>query len=152
VTDAAFTGIVRKLREEKLPRETGGVLLGCWDFLRKRLYVVHTIPSPPDSKERQCLYIRGVAGLAQAVNEAETRTGRMLQYIGEWHSHPDGFAATPSKDDLNVWGWIAEKTTEDGYPPVMLIVGEHDLSWFVGVIAKYAAEMRSEEERLQRTP
>jgi hypothetical protein len=60
----------------------------------------------------------------------------MLQYLGEWHSHPDGYGTAPSKDDYNVWAWIAEKTQEDGYPPVMLIVGERDLTWFVGSVAK----------------
>jgi hypothetical protein len=136
VTDERFTAMVRQLRGEKLPRETGGVLLGCWDLTRKLVYVVHTIISPPDSKERSCLYIRGVAGLREAVELAKARTGHMLQYLGEWHSHPDGYGAAPSKDDYNVWAWVKEKTQEDGYPPVMLIAGERDLTWFVGSVAK----------------
>ena len=136
ITDASFAATVSMLRGEKLPRETGGVLLGCWDLTRNLVYVVHTIASPPDSRERKCLYIRGASGLREAVEDAEARTGRMLQYLGEWHSHPDGYGTAPSKDDYNVWAWIAEKTQVDGYPPVMLIVGERDLTWFVGSVAK----------------
>jgi proteasome lid subunit RPN8/RPN11 len=62
------------------------------------------------------------------------RTGSQLQYIGEWHSHPDGHTAEPSEDDLKLFSWLQDYTRQDGYAPVMLIVGETELGWFVGTI------------------
>jgi hypothetical protein len=58
----------------------------------------------------------------------------MLQYIGEWHSHPKCHGTAPSDDDRRVFEWITDKTTEDGQQPVMAIVGELDVRWFVASI------------------
>jgi Prokaryotic homologs of the JAB domain len=69
-----------------------------------------------------------------AVRAATMRTGSQLQYIGEWHSHPDGHTAEPSEDDLKLFSWLQDYTRQDGYAPVMLIVGETELGWFVGTI------------------
>jgi hypothetical protein len=60
----------------------------------------------------------------------------MLQYVGEWHSHPDGCSTNPSNDDLKVFSWLTEHMIGDGLPAVMAIVGEAgDISWFVGSMA-----------------
>jgi hypothetical protein len=59
----------------------------------------------------------------------------MLQYVGEWHSHPNDYGTAPSGDDRNVFEWITERTTEDGYQPVMAIVGELEARWFVESIS-----------------
>lgn len=89
-TDDAFLTKIRSLRRSKLPNETGGVLIGSFDLERRIIYLVDTIPSPPDSKEWPTLYIRGSSGLSREVKRIGERTAGMLQYIGEWHSHPRG--------------------------------------------------------------
>jgi integrative and conjugative element protein (TIGR02256 family) len=127
-----FLESVRAERQKKLPRETGGVLLGSWDLQRGIVYVVATIPSPDDSDEGPTSYIRGSRGLESAVSDAIARTGGQLQYLGEWHSHPDGHSAEPSDDDCKLFDWVREYTTQDGYPPAMLIVGEKESRWLVG--------------------
>ena len=40
-------------------------------------------------------YIRGCRGLRAKVDEVATRTDGMLEYIGEWHSHPSGCSTAP---------------------------------------------------------
>lgn len=132
ITDELFLGAVRQERQRKLPRETGGVLLGTWDLQRGIVYVVAMIPSPDDSEERPTSYIRGCQGLESAVSRGVAETDGQLQYIGEWHSHPDGHSANPSEDDCKLFNWVREYTTQDGYPPVMLIVGEKESRWIVG--------------------
>ena len=132
VTDRVFLSAVRAERQRKLPRETGGVLLGSWDLQRGIVYVVAMIPSPDDSEERPTSYIRGCRGLESAVSDAVAETGGQLQYLGEWHSHPDGHSAEPSEDDCKLFDWVREYTTQDGYPPVMFIVGEKESRWLVG--------------------
>jgi integrative and conjugative element protein (TIGR02256 family) len=132
VVDDGFIEKLRSLRNGSLPRETGGVLLGIWDLDEKTVYVVDTIPAPPDSKKRMTSFIRGSEGLIEQVRSSVSATAEMVQYIGEWHSHPDGYATEPSDDDAEVFSWIAEKTELDGFQAVMAIVGEQGERWIVG--------------------
>lgn len=126
VTDTHFLGRVREQRAAHLPDETGGVLLGHVDVQRGIVYVVHQIPAPADSERQPTMYIRGAEGLAAAYEEIQRRTLNNLVYIGEWHSHPDGCACSPSQDDLIAGVWLAEKTREGSLPGIMLIAGERD--------------------------
>jgi integrative and conjugative element protein (TIGR02256 family) len=130
------------LRGEKLPRETGGALLGCWDLCRQILYVVDITGAPEDSVERATAFIRGSKDLSRWIAEISRITGQSVEYVGEWHSHPNGYSTNPSDDDRKVFHWIGEHLSIDGLPPAMLIVGETDLRWLTtsdgsGVVWKY---------------
>jgi integrative and conjugative element protein (TIGR02256 family) len=135
ITDVGLLAKLKSLRAATLPAETGGVLLGTWDLVHRIVYVAGTIPAPPDSKKRVTSFIRGREGLLDEVVRAGKATSGMLQYIGEWHSHPNGYGTAPSGDDRNVFEWITEKTIEDGYQPVMAIMGELEARWFVESIS-----------------
>jgi len=135
VTDRGLLDKLKLLRLTGLPAETGGVLLGTWDLVSRIVYIADTVPAPPDSKKRVTSFIRGCEGLLDKVAHAGRATSGMLQYVGEWHSHPNGFGTGPSGADRKVFEWITEKTTEDGYQPVMAIVGELEARWFVGSIS-----------------
>ena len=120
------------LRQAKLPNETGGVLVGAFDLERKHVYLVDTVPSPPDSIEWPILYIRGSKGLGPRVEQILKATAQELQYVGEWHSHPDGYTCSPSDDDLTVFTWLTDLMDADGLPSLMIIVGEGRLAPFLG--------------------
>lgn len=126
LTDSIFLDQVREQRAEKLPDETGGVLLAHVDVHRRIVYVTHQIPAPPDSKRQPTMYIRGAQGLAAVYDEISKRTLNNLVYIGEWHSHPNRSACSPSSHDLEAGVWLAEKTREGSLPGIMLIVGDQD--------------------------
>jgi hypothetical protein len=134
VTDVGLLAQLYAAREAKLPNETGGVLLGHVDVARRIVYIADILPSPHDSHEWPTLYIRGRAGLRDAVDAAQTATAGQLHYIGEWHSHPRGYPPLPSPDDLKVFAWIRDALGEDDLPAVMGIVGEGGLALFVGSI------------------
>ena len=114
---------VHSLRRNRLPSETGGVLVGSVDNERRIVYVLGVIPSPPDSTEWPTCYIRGVAGLKAEVERILRVTGGNLTYVGEWHSHPDDHEVLPSNDDQQVFSWIGDQLALQGQPPVMLIAG-----------------------------
>ena len=121
--------LVRKLsdfRRDRLPNETGGVLLGCHDNGRKILYIADALPSPPDSQERTTSYIRGVQCLEQEVSSIATITGDMLGYVGEWHSHPVGSSANPSDRDKRLLEWVCEGMRVHGLPGLILVVGDSE--------------------------
>jgi proteasome lid subunit RPN8/RPN11 len=133
ILDAELLEKLHGLRSAKLPNETGGVLLGVYDLDRKTIYIVDTISSPPDSEEWPTLYIRGSEGLLEQVQSVAKRTGSQLEYVGEWHSHPDNCATRPSPDDLQVFAWLTEHMATAGLPALMAIVGEQSSSsWYIG--------------------
>ena len=139
VLDEELCERLRHFRDNELPNETGGVLLGSFDLERHILYIVDTIPSPPDSQEQIDLYIRGCKGLGAAVEDAGAKTGGMLEYIGEWHSHPPRTGTRPSDYDVAAFGWLKALMSLEGLPPVMMIVGDDDMSLFVDSIGGEAS-------------
>lgn len=133
--DSTVVERLQRLRESKLPNETGGVLIGSFDMHRRIAYIVDTIPSPPDSDEWPTLYIRGSMGLRRKVESIVEQTDGALHYVGEWHSHPDKCSTMPSTDDMKVFAWLTERMQQDGFPGLMMIVGDQDqLNCFIGKI------------------
>ena len=59
-------------------------------------------------------------------------TGHHVQYVGEWHSHPDGVSLRMSNDDRELLGDLTEKLQADGIPGIVLIVGENGAKCQIG--------------------
>ena len=129
--DSTVQETVTNYRHDRLPNETGGVLLGTFDMSRKVALVSTALPSPGDSREWPTVYIRGSAGLQSAVSRAEITTGGGLEYLGEWHSHPKGASAAASKDDRKALTLLSAVMAEDARPAIMLIVGEDEIRLYV---------------------
>lgn len=119
---------LRSFRNEHAPNETGGVLLGYYDFNVNALVLVAGYPAPPDSVATRVSFERGIEGLKDYIEEASRRTSGIVRYVGEWHSHPPGNDASPSEDDLFQIINIALAMGDEGLPGVQMIIGEHDLS------------------------
>lgn len=127
---------LRALRAKKAPRETGGVLLGYFDFNVKAVVIVDGLPAPADSKATGAWFERGVEGLATAVANASKRTAGIVGYVGEWHSHPPGHSAAPSGNDIVQLAYLARQMAEDGLPAISLIVGENDVQVLQGALRR----------------
>ena len=132
--DAGAEQQLRELRAKGLPNETGGVLLGYYDFNVNAVVIVACLPAPPDSTSSAGSFKRGIAGLADAVNEASRRTAGIVGYIGEWHSHPPSHSASPSRDDFVQLIHLVLGMSDDGLPAVQLIVGENDMQVLQGMV------------------
>ncbi len=133
ITDKGVIKKLEKYRQAKLPNETGGILIGSFDMERKLLYLIDALPSPPDSEEWPTLYIRGCKDLQDIVSSIQEKTNGMVEYVGEWHSHPRKARTAPSDDDCKVFLWITNLMGQDGLPATMMIVGDGDqVSLFVG--------------------
>lgn len=128
-TDDVLYDKIHAFRADRLPNETGGVLLGHFDPERRIVYVMDALSSPPDSKEWPTVYIRGAVGLRERVEAVQERTGTILQYVGEWHSHPDGYSCRTSSDDEKAFAWLTRLMAPEDYPGIMLIEGEHGRTW-----------------------
>jgi Prokaryotic homologs of the JAB domain len=123
---------ILQARMEKLPNETGRILIGSFDMQRRIVYVIDTVLSPLDSTEWPTVYIRGCQGLTEQVAEIERITKGMLEYVWEWHSHPRRCTCTPSHDDRKAFTWLTNEMNKDSLPPLMLIVGDDDqYAWYL---------------------
>ena len=112
--------------------ETGGILVGAWDRVRERAYIVGNYPPPPDSVASATGFVRGEAGVYRTLHTVEARTAANLTYIGEWHTHPTGYSSRPSSDDGVLLRWIGDVLRFLDVPPLMLIAGEDGLRMLMG--------------------
>jgi integrative and conjugative element protein (TIGR02256 family) len=130
--DEGLAAHLNELRLRALPNETGGVLLGYYDFNVNAIVIVDALPAPSDSQASYGSFERGTVGLLAAVQEASRRTADIVGYVGEWHSHPPGHSATPSRDDVVQLFEISLGMHMDGLPALQLIVGEDDIQVLQG--------------------
>lgn len=124
VYDNGLTQEVADLRVEKLPRETGGVLLGIVDMVARSLRLVHALPEPEDSHGSETEFERGIVDLSEEVSRASAATLYQARYIGEWHSHPEGTSSTPSPTDVKQVKWLSQELKEEGLPGLIAISAE----------------------------
>lgn len=134
IWDEGLLEKIRKMREACLPNETGGVLLGYFDLMMGHVYIVDALSAPPDSEGDESGFTRGISGLQEKVRNAEERTRGTVSYIGEWHSHPSNSSTNPSPPDLYLLAHLATELQGDGYPALILIVGDHNENWLIGKI------------------
>lgn len=140
--DAGIEAQLRAWRAQSLPAETGGILLGIVDTVLKTIQVVDVLPAPQGSEGSPHGFIRVASQtLLERVRETRERTGNAVDYVGEWHSHPDGCAVAPSDIDLLQLASLSERLGAEGLPAMVAIVGEDgvDLSWSLGRLAALGA-------------
>ena len=130
VSDEGFLAKIARQRLDHLPNETGGVLIGAFDLERKVIFVADMIPSPPDSQEWPTTYVRGFHGLRECIDDIQNLTHHMLEYVGEWHSHPETSLEASDKDRMAL-AWLREMMGQDGLPALMLIAGANGHEWYV---------------------
>ncbi|WP_175906855.1 Mov34/MPN/PAD-1 family protein [Burkholderia sp. BCC1640] len=128
IWDEGLQKKLRALREDGLPDETGGVVLGYVDQKRKAIHVVDVLPAPSDSEASRTGFTRGAEGMKEAIERASALTANIVSYLGEWHSHPRHSSAVPSVADAALLAYLAETLAMDGVPALMVIVGETDIS------------------------
>lgn len=132
--DDGLAAHLTALRLAALPNETGGVLLGYHDFNVGAIVLVDALPAPSDSHASPGSFERGTSGLVRAVQDASARTAGIVGYVGEWHSHPRGHSAKPSRDDLIQLVELRLGMHGDGLPALQLIVGENDIQVLQGMV------------------
>jgi hypothetical protein len=134
VVDEGVVDVMRRLRAEMLPNETGGIVVGYFDFNVGTLFIVSALPPPPDSHHSPTSFIRGVEGLEERLKDVAQRTANIVGYVGEWHSHPDGHSADPSGTDVVQLTALATKMSEDGLSAIQIIVSADDVHITLGAV------------------
>ncbi|MCU8058409.1 Mov34/MPN/PAD-1 family protein [Shewanella sp. SM34] len=128
IYDEGLINKIRSIRLNALPCETGGILLGIVDTKSRTLHLVDALLPPNDSIASPVNFTRGIEGLSGALSSVHERTAGIVDYVGEWHSHPNGCSASPSSDDNQLITRLAETMRHDGLPVLMLIVSDTEIS------------------------
>lgn len=115
--------------------EAGGILIG---YRRgAHLHIVEaTVPGPSDRRAR-CGFERRDFSHEVTARLRWKQSGRKLDYVGEWHTHPED---EPSPSSLDRREWIAILHNSN-HPMIFLILGLRD--WWVGVGCRGAIEQAS---------
>ncbi|MBT3245110.1 MAG: hypothetical protein HN352_18345, partial [Bacteroidetes bacterium] len=127
-------GILEKAHEyrnQNLPNETGGIIVGYIDQYSKQIFIVDIRKSPEDSVSTPRSFQRGVQGVADDVDMIKNRTAHIVSYIGEWHSHPDSIPAKPSSEDSRQLECTYEKMASCGQPGILVIVGQQEFTFCI---------------------
>jgi len=109
-----------ELCREKMPLETGGILVG--EYLENGTKASITIISGPpnDSKHGRRTFYRGINDLSNWLKEL-WKTKRKF-YLGEWHFHPNSWP-NPSHTDINQMKQISIDVRYRCPEPILFIIG-----------------------------
>lgn len=111
------------------PNETGGILIGSINIIKKTIIVVDTF-TPKDSQRGPYAFERGVNDLPETIVKIKHETGGILGYVGEWHSHPKG-ALILSHDDKDTLCKIKNNLSKVNIPTHICIINENNIASFV---------------------
>lgn len=127
-------GLAQKLKDirlQALPNETGGAILGVTDFKNRTIILVDVLPEPTDSQSSSTFFVRGEAGQQEALERVQQLTARVVDYVGDWHSHPIGYSARVSDEDEKLISKLHQKMSVDGLPVVVVIVSDDAINIIV---------------------
>ena len=126
--DAGARSTMVAMRENALPAETGGSVIGVVDGSARKIQIVEPLRPPPDSKGTPTAFERGIEGLSDDVIGKMARVMDMVRYVGEWHSHPSRHSVDPSPTDIVQLCHTAIDTALDSLPGLSLILGDDGLN------------------------
>lgn len=98
--------------------EAGGILLGCYRGPHVEVLQC-TTPMRKDSRTRFG-FVRRDPGHQRAADGAWRSSGGTINFVGEWHTHPEDHPR-PSNIDRNTWAKLMRKRRHDAL--IFLIAG-----------------------------
>jgi len=126
---AAYADLRRYLSKHRWC-ETGGLLVGMIHKRRKTIYVSRVLPPSRDSRGSPYAFRRGVKDYPELLDRIHGRTGNLLGYVGEWHTHPRS-RAEMSEVDKEAVRQIRETLASAGIPAHIMIVAPNEMNSFV---------------------
>jgi integrative and conjugative element protein (TIGR02256 family) len=109
------------------PLETGGVLLGTRDRRARRAFVSELVDAGPRAQRESHRFTPDGPWQRARIAERYEASGRVLAYIGDWHSHPGGNG--PSPLDRSTARRIADTPRALCAHPIFLIATRVKAGW-----------------------
>lgn len=109
------------------PLETGGLLLGDLKGLWGAPLVTDLIAAGPGAQRERHRFVPDGPWQRRRIAERYEASGRTLDYLGDWHSHPHGNG--PSRLDRKTARRIADEPMARCRQPMFLIVTRVEAGW-----------------------
>lgn len=115
--------------DRRFPKESGGVLLGYVDpDNAKQVEVLKQIGPGPDARHETHRFEPDGEWQARRIAAAYENSGRLVTYLGDWHSHPRG-GQMPSALDRSTARKIAESSEARAPHPLIVIAHGGPTAW-----------------------
>lgn len=102
--------------------EAGGVLLGRLILSSDDVIVDRATPPSPQDRRSRFAFFRARRPAQFAVDEAWSTSGNVMNYLGEWHTHPEDYP-TPSRIDTRDWKRVVSRAQFEQHALFFAIVG-----------------------------
>lgn len=125
--DEALAADIVEESDRFAPKETGGVLLGYRYEETRVSHLVELVGAGPDARRESHRFTPDGAWQTKRIAERYEQSGRTLEYLGDWHSHPKD--AGPSALDRATARRIAKARAARCPNPVFLIATFAEDDW-----------------------
>jgi len=116
--------------KQAVPNETGGLLVGNIDTKHKTIYVTRHIEPPADSIGWPYAFRMGINEVPETIRCFLKKSGGLVGYVGEWHSHPHG-SNRLSPTDREAIRQISQNLDKINMPTFTLIVTQNGCYQYV---------------------
>lgn len=131
ISEDVLKSMFMYVQDQRHKREAGGVLIGRFIKNSKHIVVDEiSVPMAGDVRSR-AFFKRGVKKHQKVIDNAWERSNGTLNYLGEWHTHPENYPS-PSSIDLSSW---KSKLTNDTFSSrylYFIIVGIEEIGVWEG--------------------
>ncbi len=114
----------KMLKEANLryPLETGGILIGY--FMETDVVIVDVIGPGKSAKHEIGIFTPDYYWHDQEVARLYKRSGRRHTYLGDWHTHPDGFGSLSIRDIATLHNIARCKSARVSNPVMAILSGK----------------------------
>jgi integrative and conjugative element protein (TIGR02256 family) len=106
--------------------EAGGVLLGRLVKGLPDIIVDHALGPSPQDRRGRFFFFRAKSPAQTLIDQAWQASGQTLNYLGEWHTHPED-DPSPSCIDKRDWSRISARARYEQSSLLFVIVGRKHL-------------------------
>lgn len=117
--------------ERALPFETGGAFLGYWSKPEHEVVVTHAVGPGPKALHARDRFVPDSEFHEKEIAYRYTDSERLLSYLGDWHSHPQGTGSLSSTDRRTL-KLIADHQPARATTPIMGVLSTPG-SWWLRV-------------------
>jgi len=106
------------------PKETGGVLMGYWSH--QDVVITDIVGPGPKAVHRRFSFTPDAKWQEKEVARIYEESGRIITYLGDWHSHPFGTSRLSFKDIVTLFRVAVHKPAR-APRPIMGILHNNSL-------------------------
>ena len=131
IEDLAINMLFMHIQKHKTDMEAGGILLGK-RYQKREEYIISDISELDERDIRsRFAFVRSKHSAQRIINQLWAESNGIINYLGEWHTHPE-YRATPSQVDKKLIEQIIHDHSNVFVKVFLIIIGT-DQSLYVGM-------------------